>query len=192
VERYKELRADDAQGGVGKNSYRITVRQLESMIRLSEAIAKVNCTEEISPEMVNEAYMLLRSSIISVEHDDVEMYDEEEETQETLREAAAAQVQPEPMEEDAQPQVGKAKQTITYEKYIQMVNILVQRIAADESGTGDGVVGEELINWYLEQKEDELEGEEDYHKEKGLAKMVLKKMVKVCLDMLVLSSDHHD
>src|SRR3569833_3001372 len=67
VEKYRDLRADDSQGGVGKNSYRITVRQLESMIRLSEAIAKANCVEEISPEMVIEANNLLRQSIISVE-----------------------------------------------------------------------------------------------------------------------------
>lgn len=184
VQRYKELRADDAQGGVGKNSYRITVRQLESMIRLSEAIAKVNCTEEISPEMVNEAYTLLRSSIISVEHDDVDM-DDEEESQEALREAAAAQAQTDLMEEDVQPQdgdataSGRARHTITYDRYIQIVNLFVQRIAADESDTGDGINGEELINGYLEDRENELEGEEDYHKEKALAKMVLKKMVKV-------------
>jgi len=31
VKKYKELRADDAQGGIGRNSCRITVRQLESM-----------------------------------------------------------------------------------------------------------------------------------------------------------------
>lgn len=44
VEKYRLLRQDDASGA-GKNSYRITVRQLESMIRLSEAIARANCTE---------------------------------------------------------------------------------------------------------------------------------------------------
>ena len=48
VEKYRILRQDDASG-VSKNSYRITVRQLESMIRLSEAIARANCTAEVSP-----------------------------------------------------------------------------------------------------------------------------------------------
>lgn len=46
VNKYRQLRQDDATG-VGKNSYRITVRQLESMIRLSEALARANCTNEV-------------------------------------------------------------------------------------------------------------------------------------------------
>lgn len=190
VEKYKELRADDAQGGVGKNSYRITVRQLESMIRLSEAIAKVNCVEEISTEMVVEAYNLLRQSIISVEHDDVEVYDEEpEEDSETLLRAADAasgrgQEQDAVMEEnDTQPGRSsvapeRRKQTITYDNYIKMVNMFIQHITNAEVGNLEGVNGDELVNWYLEQKEDELQGEDDYHREKALANMVLKKMVK--------------
>ncbi|KJZ79421.1 hypothetical protein HIM_00890 [Hirsutella minnesotensis 3608] len=188
VERYKELRADDAQGGVGKNSYRITVRQLESMIRLSEAIAKANCSETISPEMVTEAFDLLRQSIISVEHDDVEMMDEEEAPEEgdVLRRAAdaasgTAQTEDAAMddEENQQPTgPTKKKQTIAYNKYIKMVNMFVQRINDDESGSGDGVEGDMLINWYLEEQEEELDSEETYHAEKALATMVLKRMVK--------------
>lgn len=195
VQKYKELRADDAQGGVGKNSYRITVRQLESMIRLSEAIAKVNCTEDISADMVVEAYNLLRQSIISVEHDDIEMGDDEdEETQEdgeTLLRAAdaAAGVTPEDDTQMTEETTSRAaegsavperrKQTITYDNYIKMVNMFVQRVNDDESGSGEGANGEALVNWYLEQKESELAGEEDYHREKALANMVLRKMVKV-------------
>jgi len=72
VEKYRILRQDDSTG-VGKNSYRITVRQLESMIRLSEAIARANCSAEITPRMVREAYNLLRQSIIHVEQDDVDL-----------------------------------------------------------------------------------------------------------------------
>ncbi|RYO80059.1 hypothetical protein DL762_007853 [Monosporascus cannonballus] len=206
VNKYKELRADDAQGGVGRNSYRITVRQLESLIRLSEAIAKANCVEEITPAFVEEAYNLLRQSIISVEHDDVEMEDEED-TQEAPDDSAAllaaadqasgsasasasarnadaegdermAEGQGE-TEAEADGAPRKKKTAITYDKYISMVNMLVSRIGEDESsGAGEGVEADDLIQWYLEQKEDELDGEEDYHHELGLAKMVLKKMVK--------------
>jgi DNA replication licensing factor MCM6 len=46
VEKYRQLRQDEA--GPGKSSGRITVRQLESMIRLSEAIARANCQEHVS------------------------------------------------------------------------------------------------------------------------------------------------
>lgn len=191
VEKYKELRADDAQGGIGRNSYRITVRQLESMIRLSEAIAKVNCVEEITPDFVLEASNLLRQSIISVEHDDVEFdnaADEEmQEDGETLRQAAdrvAGDGEGDtPMEGDAEPDSRRqqpAKRTITYENYIAMVNMLVHRVNESEtSGSGEGVKEDTLIQWYLEQKEDELDGEEGYESEMALAKMVLKRMVKV-------------
>lgn len=46
VEKYRALRSDG--GGAGKAGFRITVRQLESMIRLSEAIARANCQEDVS------------------------------------------------------------------------------------------------------------------------------------------------
>lgn len=214
VTKYKELRADDAQGGVGKNSYRITVRQLESMIRLSEAIAKVNCVEEIDAKMVCEAYDLLRQSIISVEHDDVEMMDEDEpqEDSDTLRQVAETVSRritdsgtlamdeesiPSDLPSDAQDgePKSKKKRMVTYDKYIKMVNIIVQRISDDEHASGDGVNGEELINWYLEHQEDELQGEDAYHTEKELANMVLKKMVKVraknfCLALVELTCEY--
>lgn len=210
VVKYKELRADDAQGGVGRNSYRITVRQLESLIRLSEAIAKANCIEEITPDFVDEAFNLLRQSIISVEHDDVEMDEDEEDAPEDSAALVAAADQasgaePPVQDEEGDEQMGdgdgddaaagaadrqstrepsaapKKKTAITYEKYISMVNLIVSRVNEDESsGAGEGVDGDELAQWYLEQKEEELDSEEDYNQELSVTKMVLKKMVKVC------------
>lgn len=204
VKRYKELRSDDAQGGVGKNSYRITVRQLESLIRLSEAIAKANCVEEITADFVDEAFMLLRQSIISVEHDDVEMYDDDDETPEDTAEliaaADAASGAQQARDDEGDEQMGNAegspsqtpaesqkkKTAITYEKYIAMVNQFVSRVNDDEAaGAGEGVEAEQLLEWYLEQKEEELESEEDLNRETALAQMVLKKMVKVSLQLLL-------
>ncbi|KAL8291936.1 hypothetical protein RQP46_002194 [Phenoliferia psychrophenolica] len=76
VEKYRDLRSDDAQG-YGRSSYRVTVRQLESMVRLSEAIARANCTEIITPDFVNEAFLLLSQSIIHVEKEDVVVGDDD-------------------------------------------------------------------------------------------------------------------
>jgi DNA replication licensing factor MCM6 len=154
------------------------------MIRLSEAIAKANCVSEITPEFVREAYNLLRQSIISVEKDDVEVEDDEEEE-------AAVEAQPEDdaMQDQEQTEPERArtasaapqreKTKITFDKYASMRNLLVQRVNADQSATDDGVEEEELLVWYLEQKESEFETQEDLERERALAKKVLRKMVKV-------------
>ena len=181
VEKYKELRADDAQGGVGRNSYRITVRQLESMIRLSEAIAKANCVDDVTPAFVREAFSLLRSSIISVEKDDVEVDDDDEEVSPANddRDGDSPMADGEEREE-ATPAPGRGKTKITYDNYMQMLNMLAGRVNADEQATGEGVEHEELVTWFLEQKEEEIETEEGLEEMRELVRKVLKRMVKVC------------
>ncbi|KAF2645615.1 DNA replication licensing factor mcm6 [Massarina eburnea CBS 473.64] len=194
VERYKELRADDAQGGIGRNSYRITVRQLESMIRLSEAIAKANCVSEITPEFVKEAYNLLRQSIISVEKDDVEVEDDDDEA--LLAAAAAAEAaeggDAAMADDDAQagaadprarttsrtPAPAREKTKITHDKYVAMRNAFVKRVNVDQEQSEDGVEEEELLVWYLESREAEFETQEDVNNERALAKKVLRKVCK--------------
>ena len=199
VLKYKELRSDDAQGGAGRNSYRITVRQLESMIRLSEAIAKANCVEEITPQMVVEAFNLLRQSIISVEKDDVEV----DEDDELINVLAAANSDGRDHEGDlpmtgadsdgdggltqdrgagtTTPNPAQSQKTkITYDKYMKITNLLVRRVNEDELATGEGVEGEDLIQWYLEQIENEMENVEDHNVEMALVKKVIKRLVKVC------------
>lgn len=203
VEKYKELRADDAQGGIGRNSYRITVRQLESMIRLSEAIAKANCVDDVSPNFVREAFNLLRQSIISVEKDDVEVEDDEVEVlnngtanghadgPDRDGDSPMADGDEDDQDGDDRPDgaAGRASQTpapqsrrtrITYDKYMAILNLLVRRVNEDEMTTGEGVEHEELVTWYLEQKEDELNSVEEAEEEKELARKVIKRMVKVC------------
>jgi MoxR-like ATPase len=74
VEHYRELREGDCQGAQ-RAAYRITVRQLESMIRLSEALARLHCEKEIKVKYVDEAKRLLKMSIINVKSPDVSLDD---------------------------------------------------------------------------------------------------------------------
>lgn len=220
VEKYKELRAEDAQGGIGRNSYRITVRQLESMIRLSEAIAKANCVEDVTPGFVREAYGLLRQSIISVEKDDIEVDEEEDEVIDPALNNAGGEenngrggdgdspmadgIAPPPPPHDsdgdgdddgntgvtgaarargtqtpAPPPQPRRKTKIEYDKYMSILNLLVQRVNQDDIEDGNGVEHNELVVWYLEQKEDELNTQEELETERDLVAKVLKRMVKV-------------
>jgi len=77
IDCYRKLRQGDTLGR-SRTAYRITVRQLESMIRLSEALARLHCENEVRPKYVEEAYRLLRKSIIHVETADVTFEEEEE------------------------------------------------------------------------------------------------------------------
>ncbi|KAG6832178.1 hypothetical protein H0H92_004909 [Tricholoma furcatifolium] len=223
VEKYRILRQDDA-AGAGRNSYRITVRQLESMIRLSEAIARANCTSEITPAFVREAYTLLRQSIIHVEQDDIDFDEEELEGERgDARPPAAAQEEDEDvqmtteemeamdqMEESSMPQqirhVGergqqppassssqvpaaaggaapappapKRRMVITHDKYTSLRDLIVYHVAESEKQTGHGIDRDELVDWYLEVREDDIQDVDELEYEKELITKMLRKLVK--------------
>ncbi|KAG5654584.1 hypothetical protein H0H81_011559 [Sphagnurus paluster] len=233
VEKYRILRQDDATG-VGKNSYRITVRQLESMIRLSEAIARANCTSEITPAFVREAYTLLRQSIIHVEQDDIDFdeeelegergkaqttttaADDEDDVQMTAEEMEAmdqmssmpANIRvhvpgPGPQAQsssragsaalgtDAPPAAPapKRRMVITHDKYMQLQSLVVLHLSATERETGRGIDRDELIDWYLELKESEIQDVEELEYEKELITKMLRKLVKACITILQVKGD---
>ena len=73
VASYKKLRCDDAAPG-SSAAYRITVRQLEALVRLSEALARLHLRDEVQRSDVKEAYRLLKNSIVQVESPDAELH----------------------------------------------------------------------------------------------------------------------
>lgn len=79
VQSYKQLRQADSFGGA-RTSYRITVRQLESLIRLSEGLARLHLDSFVRPQYVKEAVRLLRKSIIHVETEDINLDNEDDDS----------------------------------------------------------------------------------------------------------------
>lgn len=61
------------------------------------------------------------------------------------------------------------------------MNLTVLYLSDIERERGGGVEREELIQWYLEQKELEFETEEDLEYERELIGKALTKLAKVCL-----------
>lgn len=68
IEKYISLRQDSL---VNTNNYRMTVRHLESMIRLSEALAKIHNDTEVKTPYIHEAFRLLKSSLVEIKSEDI-------------------------------------------------------------------------------------------------------------------------
>ena len=214
VDCYRRLRQGDSLGR-SRSAYRITVRQLESLVRLSEALARLHCDAEIRPAYVQKAFRLLRTSIIQVETADVDMEDDDDNDDDdgggggsggedggaaigdNGRKAdmpesetpGVANDEPEtqafhPGEYDAeevQQQSGdkrtgdtlepskrtkkkKKKTKISFEEYEAMANMIAAHLRSLEVETGDEdeesqtryLKWKEVIEWYLEQVEQEI------------------------------------
>ncbi|XP_045624546.1 zygotic DNA replication licensing factor mcm6-B [Procambarus clarkii] len=190
VEQYRGLRQRDCSGAA-KSSWRITVRQLESMIRLSEGMARMHCSDEVKPKHVKEAYRLLNKSIIRVEQPDVHLEDVEEE-----------QEVEEPMETDenrdpngqingtndegdgaTSDALKKKKLKLSYEAYRSMSNLLImhmrneeQRLEEDESETS-GLRRSAIINWYLNEISGDIESEAELVEKKMVVEKVLDRLM---------------
>lgn len=57
---------------------------------------------------------------------------------------------------------------ITHDKYMLLRSLIVLHLAAVERETGKGVDRDELIDWYLEQKENEIQDVKEIEYEKEL------------------------
>lgn len=77
------------------------------------------------------------------------------------------------------PPTPKRRMIITHDKYMELQSMVIMYVSEQEQKTGKGVDREELIDWYLEQKEDSMQDVEQFEYEKELIAKLLRKLVKV-------------
>jgi DNA replication licensing factor MCM6 len=86
-----------------------------------------------------------------------------------------------PATEPAQaPPAPRRRMIITHDKYVELQTMVIMYVSEQEQKTGKGVDREELIDWYLEQREDSMQDVEQFEYEKELVVKLLRKLVKVC------------
>ena len=182
VTEYKKLRQNDV-GTSGKTAYRITVRQLESMIRLSEALARLHLENEVLPEYVLEASRLLRKSIIHVESEDLVLSERPVRVREEREEEEGEQGdqnQENQEGKEPQPEQGKVEQAaskLSFTEYKRITDMVVLYLrGVEERGEGSGKTFEEIVKWYLDQCDANTEADLVYHDK--LIKLILKRLVR--------------
>ncbi|KAM0687122.1 MCM DNA helicase complex subunit mcm6 [Conglomerata obtusa] len=144
VEKYTKLRQDSL---VNQGNYRITVRQLESLIRLSEALAKIHCDNEVKRCYVEEAFRLIQSSVVEIKSDTsnfkINIRDENDITK-------------------------KGVFYLEKKEYERIMSSFIYLIKTKEE-----MDSEELINEYLELREEFIGSTDLFFKEKNTAGYVL-------------------
>jgi len=177
VEQYRHLRQRDTGGGF-KSSWRITVRQLESMIRLSEAMARMGCSDQVLPKHVKEAYRLLNKSVIRVDQPDIHFEDEEAaaamdddmEVMEGIEENVAS---PDPTLTASQ-QTTKKSLKLSYEEYRTMANLIVHYLRKKDA---EDIRKNDLVAWYIEETlGGDIESQEEIVEKKQIVEKVLDKL----------------
>eukprot|EP00418_Pyrodinium_bahamense_P099029 CAMPEP_0179046382 /NCGR_PEP_ID=MMETSP0796-20121207/18658_1 /TAXON_ID=73915 /ORGANISM="Pyrodinium bahamense, Strain pbaha01" /LENGTH=833 /DNA_ID=CAMNT_0020742805 /DNA_START=66 /DNA_END=2567 /DNA_ORIENTATION=- len=172
VRCYKKLREDRTyvRGSCG-----VTVRQLESLIRLSEAIARVHLDDKVQVEYVMMAYELQSSTLKRAERENIDLNPE----------AGEEPVAPEPTEEGAAAAAEAAtdaarrrppRMRISYDEYQRIGQMLAKHLAEQEEA-GEEVKEEDLIAWYMEQVEPDIRTEAQLFEQQHLVQAIINRLV---------------
>lgn len=70
---------------------------------------------------------------------------------------------------------------VTHDQYMNLQSLVVLHLSEIERETGRGVDRDELIDWYLELKEGEVQDVDELEYERELITKMLKKLVRVSL-----------
>ncbi|XP_066581178.1 DNA replication licensing factor Mcm6 [Prorops nasuta] len=184
VDYYTALRQ---RTGTGSGKWKVTVRQLESLIRLSEALAKLECGDKVLVKHVKEAKRLLSKSIVTVEQPDIDL----EENMETIEENEMEVDDPPPSNDENglipsqdPPAETHKKLTMSYDEYKSLSNMLILYMrneetraeSADDDNKG-GIRKSELVAWYLDQIQDQIDSEEELLERKSFIEKIIDRLI---------------
>lgn len=163
VKCYKKLREDRTyvRGACG-----VTVRQLESLIRLSESIARVHLSDKITADFVAQAFELQLGTLKRAERENIDL----EEPDADVPEVAAAV--PEAPSAPAKPKRAK----ITYQEY-QRIGHMLTKYLADKEEAGEETKEEDLIAWYMESVEEDIKNEAQLVEQQHLVQLIINRMI---------------
>lgn len=169
VRNYNHLRLRDTTSS-GKSTWRVTVRQLESMIRLAEAMARMEISEEVQIKHVKEAFRLMNKSIIRVEQPDIHLDDND---------GPMVEDEVSTVEEESQPV--KKKLVLSFEEYKTLSNMIVVHMRREETKceeeNREGLKRSDLIEWYLTHIADQIESEDELLEKKELVEKVIERLI---------------
>mmetsp|Transcript_136883 Transcript_136883/g.425250 ORF Transcript_136883/g.425250 Transcript_136883/m.425250 type:complete len:374 (+) Transcript_136883:2-1123(+) len=170
VHCYKKLREDRTYV---RGSSGVTVRQLESLIRLSEAIARVHLDDKVRGEYVAEAFELQWNTMRRAEKENIDLNPEmgEEEPPAEAEQPAAA--------EDAAAAAARRRQRkmkISFDEYQRIGQMLAKHLAQQEE-RGEEVTEEDLWAWYMESVEDQIQTEAQLHEHHYQVELIINRLI---------------
>uniref|UniRef100_A0A915P2R2 MCM domain-containing protein n=2 Tax=Meloidogyne TaxID=189290 RepID=A0A915P2R2_9BILA len=165
---------------------KVTVRQLESLIRLSEAYARLKCAPEVLPEHVTKATKLLSETIVRMGSKQISL---EEEDDDEFMPLSSHHHPLSDLTNNSQELVEERMDidpihlTMSDVEFGRITEMLVVHMRREEALHGEeedwkGVKQSQLVEWYLEMMEPNIQTEEDYKLHKTKIERIIPKLIR--------------